>query len=156
MDNSIVYSNNNCTCTGTTTSKCVNWSGEKLTSITYNNGDCSFLSLSDIVLTFDSILKQLQDAVLIGSLDKKCLIVDDLNSLGSYIQSLITAYCDLKAAHDQLQKDFDELDIFTKTLNIDLSCITGGNNCGNGNVHTLLSILKTFSKEICSIKKQIN
>ncbi|XAI97408.1 hypothetical protein [Leptolyngbya phage Lbo-JY46] len=156
MDTKLILSKNSCICPTTTSSKCVGWSGEKLKAIEFNYSDCSNLNLTDIILTYDNIIKQLITNTDVSSLSTDCLVITGDKTLFSYIDALIKKHCQLKADYDDLKKAFDTFNVFAKTLNIDLSCITGGNNCGSGNVHTLANILLTFAKEICAIKKQIN
>lgn len=156
MDTKLILSKNSCICPTTTSSKCVGWSGEKLKSIDFNYTDCSNLNLTDLILTYDNIIKQLITNTDVSSISTGCLTITDDKNLVSFIDALKKEHCKLKEDYDALKKAFDDFNVFSEQLNIDLSCITGGNNCGNGNLHTLSNIILTFAKEICAIKKQIN
>lgn len=153
MNNLIVTNKKNCSTVLSTS--CSMWSGYSLKNFDISSVNCS-LSVDDIILSLDDLLYNIVESTKTDDLTKQCLVVEDVTKLNSYIKALISAYCTLKSDFDNLKSDFDNFDIFQEELTIDINCVTGGNNCGNGNVHKLSSLIKTLYDELCAIKKQIN
>lgn len=153
MSNIIITNKKNCSTV--LSSSCLNWSGYKLKSFDISSNNCQ-LNIDDIILNIDDLLYKINQSVNVDDLNKNCLLVEDTTKLSSYVKALIKDYCILKQEFNTLKSEFDNLDIFSKELNIDINCVTNSNNCGTGNVHKLSSLIKTLFDELCVIKNKIN
>lgn len=142
---------NRYTCGTTLSSSCVWFTGEYPSFIT-DDEKCK-PNINDIFKAYGTKLDFLVTQSNVKSLDKKCLGYDS-NSITplSLFQLYNNEICALKQKVSDLESLLTNLDIGSKTLVIDLKCLSSdGSACATtNNTYTLQSILNVLINKECN------
>lgn len=138
-------------------SSCVPFTGDKPSFIAEIDFPCD-VNLDDIIKQFAITIQSVLDAINLKLTNKRCLDYDPATAtVKDVIQLENDKLCALQAQLDTLLDGFNDLDISTKLVTLDLKCLTPVNNpCSlNANQYSLFYILSTLVNEVCAIKTNL-
>lgn len=149
----------NGTCGTVLASSCVHYTGK---DFTFNKPadalECN-ASVSDAFELVDKYLKPLVDGNDFTGLDKDCLDFDPLTIDAKGLHQLeITEICLLKSQLTALQTQFNDLNIGTEVIAINLQCLTpDAAPCAvSPGQYQLIAVLNVIVSKICELETRIS
>ena len=152
--------NPKCNCGQILPSSCVPFSGKDLTFVTEDNQLECDASIDDVIFKIDAALKKLIDGNDLTGLDKECLEFDPATITPAALHQFeITQICLNKASIEALQTQFNNLNIGTSIITIDLpDCLEAdAAPCAVGvNEYQLINLLILFANMLCDHETRIS
>lgn len=139
-------------------SSCVPFTGKDLTFVTDEDQLTCDANINDVIEKIDAALKVLVDANNFSTLVKNCLDFDPATVTAVELHQLeINTLCLHKGQIESLQTQFNEWNIGTEVLGINLGCLTpAAADCAvAANQYQLIALLQLFAAKLCDHETRI-
>lgn len=136
-------------------SSCIPYTGSDLTCIASPSLLACNANMNDVIGLIDGVVKKLVDGDNLTGLNPLCLIFDPATVTPAALHQVeINKICGLDATLSALVTQFNELNVGTLPITIDMQCLTAAvSACVTPvNTYPLVAVLNAMLSEICALK----